>query len=403
MKPPSPSPSPPRRRPLHVQFVLWMLLPLLLAFVLASTITTSITYAREARQQAAQRAETLASFAHALTRPLWGCDGATVAGVVQALARQPQVLGVALEDSCTGSRVSAGIAHTDTQSLHHPRDRMQTRVMQVDQQGHEYVAGQLVVDFRPHSMATLALQALWQQAVVFAATLIVVLAGAMLVFARIIGRPLAHLRSAILAHRTVNDNPPPPRRFADELDDVTRAYDELVHELQRLARHDPLTGLGNRRLLHERLSRSLQRAARKGSAVSVLLLDLDGFKPVNDTHGHAAGDALLQAIARRLLAAVRTVDTVARAGGDEFVIVAHDVQEDAALQALLQRVQAAVQEPLAWMGTTLRVGVSIGIAHAPRSAAPSPEALLARADQAMYTAKQKRRGFARRAPPERAP
>lgn len=381
--------APKPRRPLHAQFVRWLLLPLVLAFGLAAWLTAAINYHTEKQHHAALRAQTLDAFAHALSKPLWDCDSATVAGIVQALARQPQVRGVLLDDACAAARVAAGAPQGSAgQPL---PGSLRAPLSHLDALGRAYAVGQLYIEFAPPSVTSAALPGLWQQLAVFGVVLAVVLAGAVLVFRRIIGRPLAHFRQAILAHHTVHDHGPPPSRVTDELDDVTRAYDELVHTLQRLARHDPLTGLGNRMLLEERLGHALERAARQGTRLGVLLLDLDGFKPINDTHGHAVGDAVLQAIAQRLQAAVRSVDTVARLGGDEFVVVADGPD----LPALLPRVRDAVEAPIAWEGLRLQVRASLGVAEFPRDGT-SCDALLAHADQAMYAAKQRKPGPAPR-------
>src|SRR5690606_27122716 len=104
----------------------------------------------------------------------------------------------------------------------------------------------------------------------------------------------------------------------EEISEVTQTYNTQLQELRQQARHDSLTGLGNRLLLEEHLSRAIRRAARTGLQGHVLLLDLDRFKPINDTFGHAAGDAVLRTVAQRLLACVRDTDTVTRLGGDEF-------------------------------------------------------------------------------------
>ena len=118
----------------------------------------------------------------------------------------------------------------------------------------------------------------------------------------------------------------------------------LEERMRHQALHDPLTGLANRALCRDRIEHALALSERAGSAAAVLFVDLDNFKRVNDLFGHAAGDALLIALAGRMTAAVRPADTVARLGGDEFVVVCEDVDERTAL-ALGWRVAAAVQEP----------------------------------------------------------
>lgn len=157
-----------------------------------------------------------------------------------------------------------------------------------------------------------------------------------------------------------------------------RGEEQLRHE----AVHDPLTGLANRTLLHDRLEHALARSEREGGETGVVFVDLDDFKLVNDAFGHAAGDAVLVELARRLQSTVRPADTVARLGGDEFVVVCEQVDRDSAL-ALGRRLQRAVELPLAVGEATHELSVSIGIAlgHA------GPDALLASADAALYGAK----------------
>jgi diguanylate cyclase (GGDEF)-like protein len=156
--------------------------------------------------------------------------------------------------------------------------------------------------------------------------------------------------------------------------------------LRRLAFEDPLTGLANRALLHDRIEQAVAVARRNGGTFGVLLIDLDRFKPINDLHGHATGDAVLCETARRLQAATRTVDTVARLGGDEFVVLlGGDGGHDEA-QLVVERITKAVTAPLEMYG--LRLGISIGIALYPDDA-PDADQLLARADGAMYDAKER--------------
>ena len=181
----------------------------------------------------------------------------------------------------------------------------------------------------------------------------------------------------------------------DEIGHLTNAFNRLLAklaeqqvELGRLAHYDSLTGLPNRRLLDDRLQQALARAKRHGSHVAVLYLDLDGFKPLNDSFGHEVGDQALQETARRLLGLVRQTDTVARIGGDEFVLLAADFDEpaDSAALALAQKCIEAIAQPMRLRGTDTAMGVSIGIALA--NGDETPEELLAAADRAMYQAKQ---------------
>jgi diguanylate cyclase (GGDEF)-like protein len=160
--------------------------------------------------------------------------------------------------------------------------------------------------------------------------------------------------------------------------------------------HDPLTGLANRTLLADRLGQALARSGR-GGTTAVLVVDLDGFKHVNDTHGHAAGDAVLAAVAARLAAAVRPADTVARVGGDEFVVLCQDLGE-AAARVLAARIEAVVGAPHTVAGVEHVLAASIGIAQV-ADVATTPERLLAAADEAAYRAKAQGGGRSVVAPP----
>jgi diguanylate cyclase (GGDEF)-like protein/PAS domain S-box-containing protein len=167
--------------------------------------------------------------------------------------------------------------------------------------------------------------------------------------------------------------------------DVTVAR-EQADRFERLALYDILTGLPNRSLLGDRLDQAVERAHRTGCVVALLFLDLDRFKPVNDSKGHAIGDQLLKLVASRLLTCVRSSDTVSRYGGDEFIIMLPDIvhTEDAAKCA--QKALAAINAPFEVNGLQLQIGASIGIASCPRDATNSLM-LIKYADAAMYRVK----------------
>ena len=158
-------------------------------------------------------------------------------------------------------------------------------------------------------------------------------------------------------------------------------------ELERLARHDALTGLAQRSLFTEKVGAALARMRRHGEAFSVLMLDLDRFKTVNDSFGHPAGDALLREIARRLLSTTREVDCVARFGGDEFAVLQAPCKDQkAGAIALSDRILAAVTEPYDFNGRKLILETSVGIALAPQDG-DDVDALVKHADLALYRAK----------------
>ncbi len=181
-----------------------------------------------------------------------------------------------------------------------------------------------------------------------------------------------------------------------------RDNDERLREnearMAHLAHHDALTGLPNRLLFEDRLHQAIARAERAETAIALLFLDLDGFKPINDEHGHEIGDAVLRQVAERLLVGRRKTDTVARLGGDEFVLLLTDAEgnTDAGNSrriavTVAETCIAALGNPFFVGGHTLQLGVSIGIVlHAPGD--DSADHLLNRADVAMYAAKQAGRG-----------
>ena len=156
-------------------------------------------------------------------------------------------------------------------------------------------------------------------------------------------------------------------------------------QLQHLADHDALTGLFNRRRFSEEVERALKRAKRFGEDGAVLFLDLDGFKSVNDSHGHAVGDLLLISAAQRLRHSIRPGDTAARLGGDEFAAVLTDLGTEDDAAAVAERVVAALREPFAFEGILLTASGSVGLAHWAGHA--NADAVLRDADSAMYAAK----------------
>lgn len=161
---------------------------------------------------------------------------------------------------------------------------------------------------------------------------------------------------------------------------------EHQRQLEYIAHYDALTGLPNRVLLADRLKQAIARSHRNGFSLAVLYLDLDGFKAVNDQHGHDTGDQLLVNISHRMKEVLREGDTLARIGGDEFVIVM-DLEHPADYEAVLTRLLNVAAEPVTLNQHLLRVSASIGITHYPQDSADADQ-LLRHADQAMYIAKQ---------------
>jgi two-component system cell cycle response regulator len=216
--------------------------------------------------------------------------------------------------------------------------------------------------------------------------------------------------AGVIFLRTLRGEQPLGRRDVEFADTVVRAAVSAIRRaqtiestkadkarLEMLARTDPLTQLHNRRSLIERLSEEVERVRRYGLMLSVLMIDIDHFKAVNDTYGHLVGDEVLRGVARVLQREARTVDVVARYGGEEFVLVLPETGEDGAT-ALAERIRQRVAEQPLLRGEQIdwvRVTVSIGTATMPSPRAHSPETLIAAADEALYRAKSQGRNRVR--------
>jgi len=162
---------------------------------------------------------------------------------------------------------------------------------------------------------------------------------------------------------------------------------ERQHSLELEVNHDVLTGLPNRRLLGDRLNQTMVHNKRNNKTLAVCFIDLDGFKTVNDTLGHAAGDSVLCSVSRSLQSLLRAEDTVARVGGDEFVLLLGDLADEQAVTPLLERVLNTLEKPIAINQQEANISASIGVTFFPAGPG-SPEELLKHADEAMYIAKK---------------
>jgi diguanylate cyclase (GGDEF)-like protein len=172
--------------------------------------------------------------------------------------------------------------------------------------------------------------------------------------------------------------------------EVRLLYKELAQysrAQQELALHDALTGLPNRRLLEDRIETALQHANRSHTKAAVMYLDLDGFKAINDTYGHAYGDEILKMVSQRLLSSSRKEDTVARLGGDEFVVLLGEIHSLADALGPAAKLVEALNEPFFINDLTLRLSTSIGISIYPDDA-DSVDSLISIADYALYEAKR---------------
>jgi diguanylate cyclase (GGDEF)-like protein len=175
--------------------------------------------------------------------------------------------------------------------------------------------------------------------------------------------------------------------------DVTE-HKQFEQKLAEMATHDPLTGLPNRVLLSDRFTIGLALSRRSGNRLAVLMLDLDQFKTVNDSMGHDVGDKLLKAVGKRLTGIMRKGDTIARIGGDEFILVLPQISQANDVVEFAQRILDAFLEPFVFDGYRLHITTSIGIAVYPEGG-KDIESLLKNADTAMYWAKEQGRDIYR--------
>jgi diguanylate cyclase (GGDEF)-like protein len=227
------------------------------------------------------------------------------------------------------------------------------------------------------------------------ATVAVVVALGFLLF-RALVRPVRRLRATIEAAGTDStararaEGPAEIAALAEAFNATAAQRQQLEAQLSHQALHDPLTGLPNRALLSDRLANALARQARTGECVAVCFLDLDRFKIVNDGRGHPAGDTLLVSLAARLTAAVRPSDTVARFGGDEFVIIIDGVNDARAVLERAQDLIDAMAQPFVLDGEAVHLSGTVGVAVS--TGRETGDDLIRNADAAMYAAKGKERG-----------
>lgn len=175
-------------------------------------------------------------------------------------------------------------------------------------------------------------------------------------------------------------------RMQGKAETLTASLKAANTELQQIAFRDALTGLPNRLLFDDRVSSAVERCRRDDTSMAILFIDLDGFKPVNDSFGHRIGDGVLREIGRRLSIQLRATDTAARVGGDEFVLMREGASDSAAIAQMAQRIIDVINEPMSEEGHEIHLSCSIGIALFPSDG--SQEDLMAHADAAMYSAKR---------------
>ena len=221
---------------------------------------------------------------------------------------------------------------------------------------------------------------------------------------RVVTQPLQAMVAAAQAFSRGQAHGALPVHRKDEVGDLARSFHDMEQQISRqitelnasrdamahLAHHDALTGLPNRRMFEQRLAQALELSRRSGRDCALLFVDLDDFKAINDTRGHAVGDLVLQAVARVILGAVRQADTVARLAGDEFTVLCENVDSEEAALQIVAKLEQAFAPPLDIEGQPFPVRASIGVSLFPRDAQDT-HTLLASADAAMYRVKQSHR------------
>ncbi|MGH9617736.1 MAG: diguanylate cyclase domain-containing protein, partial [Acidobacteriaceae bacterium] len=195
------------------------------------------------------------------------------------------------------------------------------------------------------------------------------------------------IRYAYAPHLRIDETVQSLPKFIIAIGILLTFLEEEIGHTEHLALHDALTGLPNRRLLEDRLGNMLERAERNHTRAAILVVDLDGFKRINDAHGHAVGDEFLREAASRLGKVVRKADTLARSGGDEFTVLVSDVLQTNGAEVLAQKLQLELARPIVVRNLQLSVSGSIGMAVYPDDGTTA-ESLCARADADMYRAKR---------------
>lgn len=227
------------------------------------------------------------------------------------------------------------------------------------------------------------------------------LGGVTLVAVRwLVSKPLGRIRDSLRHNASVLTRDPLVWTSQDELGEVVSAYNQLLAEIDqrtqdihRLAYHDPLTGLPNRRLLEDRLGHAIALAERQDRAIAILFADIDNFKVFNDTLGHKQGDTLLKIAAERMAASIRSMDTISRWGGDEFVIVIEGVASPGEVSNVAEKLIEVVGAPTSLENNLLRMGMSVGISLFPQDGADATT-LIKNADMALFEAKGRGRNTA---------
>jgi len=324
-----------------------------------------------------------------LVKPMWEFDASSVERMFHSYRDVPELREARLFDA-NGNQVASALGRRGDEEV-----SLLSKVVPLVQRssGVEYDVGRLEVVFHDGQVRReLENQRAGGFSVLGGALLLLV--GLTLASVRhLVSEPLRKLRESLCRNASILAREPLVWSGKDEVGEVVYAYNQLLAEIDQrtqdihhLAYHDSLTGLPNRRLVEDRLGHAVAVAERQGRMVAVLFADIDNFKVVNDTLGHKLGDALLKVIADRMAGTVRTMDTVARWGGDEFVIVIENVGSPGEASSVADKLIEVVGVPVSLNNNLLRIGTSIGISLYPQDG-QDVTALIKNADMALFEAK----------------
>jgi len=371
------------------------LLLLILPGLLVGTVVMFLVFERiDARGRMAALQLRLDNFAltlsAAVTKPLWEFDDITVARLFAAAAQIPELAEARLIGA-EGALIAQVRGHqagsadavllSRTIPLLHPAP------------GTVIALGRLEVVFDDHLVRTEIHDQRTAGLLVLLGALTLLGGATLLAVRRIVARPLRRLRDSLYRNASTQGREPLVWQGRDEMGEVVDAYNQLLAEIDQhsrdihhLAYHDSLTGLPNRQLLEDRLGHAIAVAERHQRQIAVLFADIDNFKVVNDTLGHKQGDRLLRTVAERIAGVVHGTETVARWGGDEFVVVLETIASPGAAATVAENLIEAIGGPVALNNTLIRIGVSIGISLYPQDGR-DVTALIKNADMALFEAK----------------
>ena len=327
--------------------------------------------------------------AASLVKPLWEFDTATVDRQFQSYADVPELFSAQVFNA--DGNVVAMAQGREIEAHQNVLRRVVPLVQKTP--GGDYSVGRLEVAF--HDGRVIGdLNGQRAGGIMAMSGAFLLLAGvSLLAVRRLVAAPLSRLRDSLHHNASVMTREPLVWAGQDEVGEVVRAYNLLLSEIDQrtddihhLAYHDPLTGLPNRRLLEDRIGHAVAVAERQHRTIALLFADIDNFKVVNDTLGHRQGDALLKIAAERMSGIMRGMDTMARWGGDEFVIVIENLSSAGEAASVAEKLIEAVGIPIHLGSNLLRIGLSIGISLYPQDGA-DVTTLVKNADMALFEAK----------------